>query len=820
MRPYLALIKDSFRAAIASWVLYVLLAVITLLLLVIAPLHVVERLDWKVVLGENVVKPEQLAKRLVERGENEKYPATMRVWDKLEAKTRTKLTKWVEFINDESVMPDGQQRAIHEMDSQDRMIKDLNAVINDRTLYDEAAWANRRLNAEAKDLIAEGVENLSTERSRRLNRLLVASAVGGLIKRGTETSMELRYAIWSVRDITFNVSHKQFSLAATGAVTWVFDWVLWIGLFIAILVTANIIPETFHPGSLNLLLSKPISRWGLLFAKFLGGCVYVSLCATYLFLGVWLWMGLALGVWEPRILWSVPLYIIVFAIYYSVSTLVGVWSRSQILSIVMTILFWAFCFGIGVSHSWVANLISHNRPVDLVASGEQVMHIGSMHEVSQWDESRSAWKEELAINMIGPQEMVFQFTAAASSADNGGPDGIDRIGPVLDPRSKKFVVGMPDLSDMGSINHLNLYVSDVDNVGFREMGKLPRGAVQLFSDKDGVLAVDGSGKFWRMNDLTDKATKAATAKNDADKDAEQDSNENTDSAQESALTRLIPDVLKTKKGQFTEIGPKKRTSGLSRSRVAFDAVERSIVTLATNELSVYRLGDDGDYYLAEKKDISDFIPVKVRSMLDAGGNLIVLTLGNGQVHTFSGTTLEHQKTYLPQKESRFRTVRSSNDGRYFVFSCFNKKIWLLDTQDPDSITQPSIPEQGTVTAIAFDGQGRLWIGDTSDHANLYEVDSLSQVTARSPGATLMGTFYHYFLRPFYWICPKPGEFYKVVAHVSRSDKDSEESEEETPDTNLPRSSSNVDPYQPLWSGLLFMFAMLFLAGLVFWRRDY
>lgn len=817
MRPYLALIKDSFRAAIASWVLYVLLLVITLLLLAIAPFHVVERLDWKIVLGDNVVKPEQLAVRLVERGEDEKYPAVMRVWEKLEPKTRSKLTKWVEFINDESANSDEQQRAIHEMDSRDRMINDLNNVIKNRGLYDEEAWAKRRLSNEAKELIAEGVENLSTERSRRLNRLLVASAVGGLIRRGTDTSMELRYATWSVWDITFNVSHKQFSLAATGVVTTVFDYVLWIGLFIAILVTANIIPETFHPGSLNLLLSKPISRWGLLVAKFLGGCVYVSLCATYLFLGLWLWMGLALGVWEPRILWSIPLYIIVFAIYYSVSTLVGVWSRSQILSIIMTILFWAFCFGVGVSHNWVANIISHTRPVDLVASGENVIHIGSMQELSQWDESRSAWKEELAINMLGPQEVILQLSTGASNADNGAPEGLDRLGPVFDPKNNRFVVGMPDLSDVGTMSQLNLYVADAESINFREAGKVPRGTIRLFSDEAGVLAVDGSGKFWRMNDLKDDIE---TVKDDSGSDSNQESEEDKPSNGGLSLGRFIPDALMTQKGQFTEIGPKKRASGLTRNLVAFDAVNRNIVTLVSSELSVYRLGEDRNYYLAEKKDITDFTPAKVTQQLEAGGGLIVLTLGNGQIHTFNGTTLEHQKTYLPQQESRIVTVRSSRDGRYFVFACFNKKIWLLDTQNPESIEPPNLSEQGAITSVAFDGEGRLWVGDTSDHARLYEVESLNRIVDHSPAATLMATFYHYCLRPFYWVCPKPGEFDDVIAHVTRTDGNAEDSGDEAPDTNLPRSTPNEDPYQPLWSGLLFMVGMLFLASVIFWRRDY
>ena len=65
MRPYFAIIKDSFRAALASRVLYVLLIFITLLLLVIAPLHIRETLDWQ--LPDRGLNSQGIAKALVER---------------------------------------------------------------------------------------------------------------------------------------------------------------------------------------------------------------------------------------------------------------------------------------------------------------------------------------------------------------------------------------------------------------------------------------------------------------------------------------------------------------------------------------------------------------------------------------------------------------------------------------------------------------------------------------------------------------------------------------------------------------------------------
>ncbi|MDC0311312.1 ABC transporter permease, partial [bacterium] len=80
------------------------------------------------------------------------------------------------------------------------------------------------------------------------------------------------------------MSQQQLSKLLISELPWYFEkLVLSIGLLIAIIVTANLIPETFEPGSLNLLLSKPISRWGLYVAKFVGGCAFIAICAAYLF---------------------------------------------------------------------------------------------------------------------------------------------------------------------------------------------------------------------------------------------------------------------------------------------------------------------------------------------------------------------------------------------------------------------------------------------------------------------------------------------------------------------------------------------------------
>jgi hypothetical protein len=64
--------------------------------------------------------------------------------------------------------------------------------------------------------------------------------------------------------------------------------------------------------------------------------------------------------------------------------------------------------------------------------------------------------------------------------------------------------------------------------------------------------------------------------------------------------------------------------------------------------------------------------------------------------------------------------------------------------------------------------------------------------------------------------PKPGEFYKLVTHLAATP---DEQDQET-DIDLRNVSDAADPWQPLWSGLLFMFGTLFITGLIFQFRDF
>ena len=125
---------------------------------------------------------------------------------------------------------------------------------------------------------------------------------------------------------------------------------VWAITIISIVVTAGFIPNMLQKGSVDLLLSKPLTRTWLLVCKYLGGLTFVFLNSVFIIAGVWIVVGLRTGIWT----YSFPLTALVitffYGVLYSVSVLMAVLTRSTLVSIMITIVVWLILFVIGFAH--------------------------------------------------------------------------------------------------------------------------------------------------------------------------------------------------------------------------------------------------------------------------------------------------------------------------------------------------------------------------------------------------------------------------------------------------------------------------------------
>ncbi|MEM6978463.1 MAG: ABC transporter permease [Planctomycetota bacterium] len=345
LRPYLAVIADSFRAAFASRVLWAAMLAIWLLLAALVPLGTREdyttSFRWfdlyngtrmKALLARGLVDPAEANQplgRLARAMPDELQRKLRRVGEGDEVRIRVKL------LTD----------ALNEMIDSDAQRDNE----SDPGWYDAQAWKETVRLRELRELDASETAELDESLLRRRARLRIEAALPGVFEARSSRSILLTYGTLDF-PTGFEIDRAQFELlfnqfVIPTLVHWLLGFVL---VFLGVLVTASIIPDMLQPGSLHLLLSKPISRSGLLVAKFVGGCAFVCVCVAQLVVGLYLIAGWRLGIWNPRILFCIPVAIVLFAVFFAVSVPAGLKWRSPIISIAAAGALAAICIVVGV----------------------------------------------------------------------------------------------------------------------------------------------------------------------------------------------------------------------------------------------------------------------------------------------------------------------------------------------------------------------------------------------------------------------------------------------------------------------------------------
>jgi ABC-type transport system involved in multi-copper enzyme maturation permease subunit len=126
-------------------------------------------------------------------------------------------------------------------------------------------------------------------------------------------------------------------------------WLTWAATGLALFSTASIFPDLVSGGSIDLYLSKPISRLRLFITKYLTGLVFVALQVTLICGLGYLILGIRGGGWYPSLFWGIPIVLAFFSYLFSVCVLMGIITRSPLPALTLTIVFWLVCFGISLT---------------------------------------------------------------------------------------------------------------------------------------------------------------------------------------------------------------------------------------------------------------------------------------------------------------------------------------------------------------------------------------------------------------------------------------------------------------------------------------
>ncbi|HBJ39150.1 MAG TPA: hypothetical protein DDZ51_31270 [Planctomycetaceae bacterium] len=394
IRPYLAVVTDSFRSAFASRVLWVALIAIYIFLFAIAPIGYREvfttTFRWpdfangtrmKAMLARGIAELDNHATDNAGDGGQATAKETPpgRIARSLPAELQGNLRKVAE----------GQEVRIR----LDVFADGLNQLYENGDWYDVEVWKSTPRLRELREIESLDEGELSEDLRKRRDRLRIEAALPGVFENRGSRSIALTYAGMSFPAV-LQIEKPQFQMLLNQIVLRIIiEWVLGFAMiFLGILVTAAIIPDMLQPGSLHLLLSKPVSRGLLFLAKFVGGCAFVFVCVTQLIFGLWLIAGLRLDVWNARLLLCIPVCVFLFAVFYSVSAVAGLKWRSPILAIGLANLFGAACLIIGMAGGLSDGfVVERDRISGLTVSGDAVIAATRGGHLRRYDAGQSKW---------------------------------------------------------------------------------------------------------------------------------------------------------------------------------------------------------------------------------------------------------------------------------------------------------------------------------------------------------------------------------------------------------------------------------------------
>ncbi|HVX13719.1 MAG TPA: ABC transporter permease [Pirellulales bacterium] len=759
MRPYLAIIKDSFREALASRVLWILLVLNTIVLLLVAPLGLAERTG--IVFTPNDITDGKELLNKIKRQEAEQQPSPgKQIWALLSDDYKAELA------------PEGEKPrrprwpgAIYI-----QLPGELNQVITSPKLYDAEAWSGIALSNDARDLLGQGIDQLDEEDVARLNRLLLEAAYPDEIAVSREKAVAVSYLIWNW--FKWPSSKKAAVDWLIGRLQWFFCGV--VGVFAGILVTASIIPQTYAAGAIDLLLSKPISRSLLFLTKYVGGCMFVLVSSAYVIVGLWLIAGLRWGEWSNRVLLIIPVLMFLFAVYYAVSSLAGVIWRNAIVSVVIAVVFWAACFIVGfVKGVTEPVFLNPKRIIKLVPAGEELIAVNERAEVFHWSAAKGNWEEVLA-------------TAGDTGVAATPGITLPLLGPVYDAKNDRLLalpVAAPQFGVFMVDN--GLIVGDKQDGWKRRQGTpAPPGTAALLVNRKGtLLAVTPRGLMRHIGDPV------------------------AGEAPVQVFGFTMPTVGG---GRFASAGAE-LSLGTPLS-AAIDRMTDDVVIYDTQTLRILSPDAKGRYVERAKRDIEH----NLSGIVAVGGGRVLLARAKGQIDLFDAAKLEPQGDFDPEGSNTPRFVECSPGGETFAVLFHNRRLWLYDAAQQRPL-RLSISGQGDISAVAFGGDhDRLLVADRFTRVTAYELPAGRITDRRRPSLTVFERIYLYGIEPIYTVFPKPGEMSNVVDYLLTGN----ESVAVGPSTDLHTIRQKLDIWGPIWSNIAFIAVVVGLGCFYTHRKDF
>jgi hypothetical protein len=761
MRPYLAIIKDSFREALASRVLWVLTGLIVLLLLALAPIGYKRNLTAELTWGDIVEAP-QLVEKLQAASQASAPSPGKRIWSLLDESTRDKISKI------QRPTKEGEGRDF--LRAMEELRKGLNGLIRRNDLYRAEDWAGVTLPKEAKEFLDKPRDQLNKQEAARLNRLLVESAAPANFRPRSVYSISISYLWFETDPLPFSKEQVD-SFVKEWVLTTAIGWIVGVfGMIAAILVTSTIIPQMFDPGSITLLLSKPISRSLLFTAKFIGGCAFILLNVSLLITGVWLIAGARFGIWNHGLLWCIPIFLFMFLIYYAVSALTGLIWKSAIISVIVTVLFYVACFLVDLVSEVVKGAFLDQQRISRIVTAEgELLAITEGGRFQVWDADARTWR------------------TVAEPRGGGGIPTID--GPFWHEPSRQLLVGQGFRSPFGfGGQRVSLRVGRAgDGWTLRDGPSVPTGTAALALAHDSAIIAVTQGEVYQLT--------------------------GNPSAQGTSFRFLGMRVPLTGGGEFRPCLADDDLSFPDPLAITADQRQPRLAICAGKE--VYLLGRQADdqYKLTARRTLEG--KENDASAVAMADQSVLVAREDGTLWLLAAGDLAVKKQFTLEKKTQPRFVAADAAGQRFAVLFQNRYLWLVDATTGEARRAP-IGAQGQISGFTWTAD-KLLVGDYANRVVAYDQATFARLQVYRPSLTRVELAYYYVVKPLHTIFPKPRMLNNTVQYVL--------TQKRTTDLglfqgDLTQQREDLDPWRPVRSGMVFVGVMLLIACIYIERHEF
>ena len=172
--------------------------------------------------------------------------------------------------------------------------------------------------------------------------------------------------------------------------------------FLAIFATAHLVPRLQEKGTIDLYLSRPVSRFKMLMSRYVAGLLLAGSNVFYLLGAIWLIVTWKTGVANPRFLLAGVLIMFVIATLLAFAFLIGVVTSSTAVSIMTT--YGLFFFAV--------MLVAHERIEAAVSKEWQAWLIRTLY----WIIPKTAELGQAIVAFVAGDAVPDQVAAALSPA--------------------------------------------------------------------------------------------------------------------------------------------------------------------------------------------------------------------------------------------------------------------------------------------------------------------------------------------------------------------------------------------------------------------